>query len=80
MEQMLRFMHWKVNTMKAKVTIYDASTKEYRTEWVEQEEPPIVEEPPIEQPPTQDERIAELEKQNELLTQCLLEMSMLVYQ
>lgn len=32
------------------------------------------------QQPTQEERITELEKQNEFLTNCLLEMSMKVYE
>lgn len=65
--------------MKVKTTVYDAQTKEYKVEYVEQEDIPTPEES-IEQPPTQEERIVELEKQNEFLTDCLLEMSMKVYE
>lgn len=65
--------------MKVKTTVYDAKTKEYKIEYVEQEDIPILEEP-MDQPLTQEERIVELEKQNEFLTDCLLEMSMKVYE
>ena len=40
---------------------------------------PLPEPEPEPEPPTPEERIAALEKQNEMLTECLLEMSEIVY-
>lgn len=50
--------------MKAKVIVYDAQTKEYRTELVEQEENPIEEEPLKNNQLSQDEVVLMMLKQN----------------
>ncbi|MGE9943251.1 hypothetical protein ACQRBH_17025 [Bariatricus sp. SGI.161] len=40
----------------------------------------LVDDPELVAEPTQEERIASLEEQNDMLTQCILEMSEQVYQ
>ena len=60
--------------MKVNQVVYDCKTKQIRTEEIEVED--IIEDMPIiPQEPTLEERVAELERQNELIQQLLLSVN-----
>lgn len=63
--------------MKVKKTEFDAATGEYKTVW--EEDAPAPEEPEIVPELTLEEKVAELQEENTMLTACILEMSELVY-